>query len=164
MIEPLESRLLPSMSVGEDVIIVRGTRRADEIMVSRGSFPSGQWFRITVNGRQWNLCGTKCQARGVNNVLPERVLVFGGAGDDTISVHAAMGGTLNATLRGGSGNDTITTSADVVAMMLGGGGNDTLQSGKRSETLSGGGGADYLTVDEDDVIRRPDRADIIRLK
>jgi RTX calcium-binding nonapeptide repeat (4 copies)/PKD domain len=70
-----------------------------------------------------------------------RILIYGGAGDDTIQV--AGGVSLPAWLYGGDGNDTLSGGAgdDV---LLGDSGNDQLTGGQGRDLLIGGAGGDTL--------------------
>jgi Ca2+-binding RTX toxin-like protein len=88
-----------------------------------------------------------------------KIVADGGAGNDTITVDAAV--TVPVELRGGDGNDTL-QGGNGAALLLGGAGhdhliatahgamldgeegNDTLQGGAQADTLQGGAGNDSL--------------------
>jgi Ca2+-binding RTX toxin-like protein len=181
MIEALEDRRLLSASilVRDGTLIVRGTRRADEIVVQGMPLPqqviSGLGpvhttasaippFLVTINGRQ----------RTINGNI-RRVRVEAGAGDDSVKLSGSnttldfldVKLSLPATLLGGDGNDTLVggEAADSISggagcdSLDGGNGNDTLDGNANSDTLigssgkdllRGGAGDDRFTMDEDD--------------
>lgn len=69
----------------------------------------------------------------------------GGAGDDSMSIAPAIGGT--AMLSGGAGNDTLISGGGKSNMLDGGEGDDTLTaSGGKANSLNGGEGNDTLTA------------------
>lgn len=71
-----------------------------------------------------------------------RIRVFGGAGNDHISAHPALGRAVE--LYGGAGNDTlIGTGGDDI--LVGGDGNDSLVGGAGRDILIGGAGTDVLS-------------------
>ena len=81
--------------------------------------------------------------------------VYGGAGNDTITVLAGLATSTDTSIYGGEGNDTLNGAAAVVAVRLygeagndnitGGTVNDVLQGGAGNDTITGGTGADLLT-------------------
>jgi Ca2+-binding RTX toxin-like protein len=73
-----------------------------------------------------------------STILGKNLLVFGGAGNDTIT-----GGSGANTLYGGAGNDTITGGSGANTL-YGGAGNDTLTGGGTTNILDGGTGNDTL--------------------
>jgi Ca2+-binding RTX toxin-like protein len=75
-----------------------------------------------------------------------RLRVFGGRGDDHITVATAQGARLRAvTAHGGVGDDTIDLGAVMVPIYLtGGGGADTMTGGSGDDVLSGGSGPDIM--------------------
>jgi uncharacterized delta-60 repeat protein len=80
-----------------------------------------------------------------------RIVATGGAGNDTITVDAAVtvgadirGGIGNDTLTGGSGNDSIDGQAGQDSL-VGGNGNDTLTGGADNDTSIGGAGNDSIS-------------------
>lgn len=173
MIEALENRRLLSASilVKDGTLIVRGTPRADEIVVSGlgaidGNVPNAvPPLLVTINGRQRTIDATKIR----------RVRVEAGAGDDSVimthtnSMLAVQDVQqfLPATILGGEGNDTLIggEAADSISggagcdSLVGGNGNDTLDGDGNSDSLigsagkdllRGGAGDDRFTMDEND--------------
>lgn len=169
--EALETRRLLSaaIQVRDGTLIVMGTPRGDEIVVSNihadGAIPvdEGKPIFVTINGRERKLDGSKIR----------RVRVIAGGGGDRVVmsetvnelVKVAQG--LPATILGGEGNDTITggSAADSISggagcdLIDGDGGNDTLDGDGNSDSLMGnvgkdllrgGTGDDRFTMDEED--------------
>jgi hypothetical protein len=103
---------------GDDAIAITGTRDAT----------TGQIQQILINGGAISVQGDP-----LTNA--NEIDVFGGNGNDTISLDNVAGQALpTAHLLGGNGNDTLT----------GGGGADQLFGGSGNDTLIGGVGADQL--------------------
>ena len=105
--------------------------------------------------RAVNEAGTKVEV-AVNGVvaatgLPGTVMVFGREGDDTVSVVGPVKRRL--VLMGGAGNDTLnaTTAAGPV-VLVGGAGDDTVTGGSGRDVLVGGAGADVLDGGADDDV------------
>ena len=81
--------------------------------------------------------------------------VYGGAGNDTITVLAGLATSTDTSIYGGEGNDTLNGAAAVVAVRLygeagndnitGGTVNDVLQGAAGNDTITGGAGADTIT-------------------
>jgi uncharacterized secreted protein with C-terminal beta-propeller domain len=105
----------------------------DTILVDRNPANTAQ-LRATVNGI---VVGTIRESRVTT------IRIFGGAGDDTITVSIPGNTRIKTVLNGGAGNDTITGS-DGSDTILGGPGNDTLSGGRGNDTLRGGAGNDSL--------------------
>jgi len=78
-----------------------------------------------------------------------RVVVYGGAGNDTIAVQQKI--VLDAWLFGGAGNDVL-TSARGNDVLSGGAGADVLSSDRGRDLLFGGAGLDVLAAGQDDDI------------
>ena len=129
-------------------LVIGGTAGDDAILVSR---PSGDPVQVQLNGSTFTY---PTPAGGF-----ARVLVFGQAGDDSLTVQSSVstpavldGGAGNDTLLGGAGNDTLLGGAgndSLVAVsgsdsLDGGAGNDTLRAGSGRDTLTGGDGNDSL--------------------
>ena len=89
--------------------------------------------------------------------------VFGGAGNDTISLDGAGGGTVGVYISGDLGNDVITAGAGADTILggagddnitaaagadsiVGGAGADTIATGAGNDTVTGGAGADAITL------------------
>jgi Ca2+-binding RTX toxin-like protein len=95
--------------------------------------------------------GVACRGSGSKHVtcasqVVTRLRVFGGRGDDAISMATAQGARLRSvTAHGGGGDDTIDLSGvSVPTYITGGAGNDKLTGGSGDDVLSGGSGADVL--------------------
>jgi Ca2+-binding RTX toxin-like protein len=118
--------------LGGTALVVGGTAGNDTIKVTADG---STYVQVKVNGV--NL-GTFAPTN--------RVVVYGLAGDDTITVDNDL--KLSAWLYGGDGNDTLTAGGgnDV---LLGGGGADTLLGRKGCDLLIGGAGCDSLTGNRD---------------
>ena len=170
MIEGLEDRRLLSASilVKDGTLIVRGTPRADDIVVSTlhadGGIPvisgssgnAGQSpLFVRINGRERILDASKIR----------RVRVEAGAGDDNVvmtksEVIAGFGDTITlivqplpSTILGGDGNDTLVGGA-VADYISGGAGHDSINGENGNDTLDGDGNADTLAGDNgNDLLR-----------
>jgi Ca2+-binding RTX toxin-like protein len=129
-LQPLETRHLPSATLANGVLTVRGTDMADCITVQRVAIPGTVFVRVIANG----------QATDFPAFQVRRVRVFGNGGNDTIS-HKIAG--LGAALFGGDGRDNI-NGGDGNDYLSGGAGDDTLHGWGGNDTLAGGAGDDQL--------------------
>jgi RTX calcium-binding nonapeptide repeat (4 copies) len=129
-----------NFTAGTDLLSVTGDNGNDSITVNRDpADPAGQILinngAISVQGGQPTLTNTT------------EIDVFGGAGNDTISldnVAPPAGQALPpAHLFGGSGNDTLTGGAGA-DQLFGDDGNDSLNGGDGNDTLNGGDGNDTV--------------------
>lgn len=78
------------------------------------------------------------------------VVVYGGAGDDTIQVGGSVGVVVE--IHGGDGNDTI-KGGNGGNILLGDAGNDVISGGNSRDVIIGGTGADSLSgLPQDDVL------------
>ena len=126
--EGLEGRTLFAVAPAAAVLTggmldVTGTRTSDDIRVALNAGTSQ--LDVTANG---TLLGSFDLSAVTNGIR-----VDAGNGKDTVVIDAAI--TLDATLLGGNGKDSLT----------GGAGNDTLDGGKGKDLLVGGAGDDILT-------------------
>ena len=150
-VETLEPRRLLAATVtatqGEDgVILITGTRRADDIAVVE-HFPGLGVYDVMANGThigQFGGTGIRIVGRGGN----DRLSVAGG-----ITVPATLLGEGGAdTLLGGGGADLLDGGAGADALLGGAGadalfgrrGNDSLDGGDADDTFEGGAGRDVL--------------------
>src|SRR6266567_7987932 len=124
------------------VLSVMGTAQNDIIVVSRDA--AG---KLRVNGGAVPIQGPT--ATVANTSLIE---LFGLDGDDTLALDEANGALPRALLFGGAGNDTITGGSGNDQLfgqagndtLLGKGGNDFLFGGDGNDTLTGGTGNDQV--------------------
>jgi hypothetical protein len=156
-LQSLESRRLLSAAIVRGVLDVEGTRRADSIVITRDGRRA---VRVEVNG----------VAASFSFREFSRIRITAGAGDDYVAIGNRHEVSSLASLHGGDGNDTLSSSAgrdsvdagdgdDYVFTSggddtaLGGAGNDTLQGGDGDDSLSGDNGADSLDAgDGDDTV------------
>jgi hypothetical protein len=135
--ESLEPRLALAVSQSYGTWTITGdsdpAHPNDTILVDRNPANAAQ-LRAIVNGV---VVGTIRESRVTT------IRIFGGAGDDTITVTIPGNTRIKTVLNGGAGNDTI-TGGDGSDTILGGQGNDTLSGGQGNDTLRGGAGADSL--------------------
>jgi RTX calcium-binding nonapeptide repeat (4 copies)/Calpain family cysteine protease len=129
-LEGLEAREVPTASLANGVLTVRGTDMSDQITIDHVVGPGPGFVWVTENG----------QATEFAAGLVRRVRVFGNGGDDYIA-HNIAG--LNAALFGGAGDDTI-YGDDGRDYLNGGAGFDTLHGWGGNDTLVGGDGNDKL--------------------
>jgi Ca2+-binding RTX toxin-like protein len=129
LINATPPRLQTDPNGGGQMLVVDGTNTADTISI--------------VPGDRWNQ--VKAVVNGVTSPSfpPDtRIVVFGYAGDDTITVSPRVRATV--WLDGGAGNDMLTAGGGP-ALLMGSDGNDTLNGGGASDLLIGGMGADSLS-------------------
>jgi Ca2+-binding RTX toxin-like protein len=131
---------------GRQALFIFGTAKADRIKVIPAA---GNNFTVKINNIN----------KGTFGPITGRILVFGGAGNDRITINGTI--THDTFLDGGSGNDIIKGGKgdDVI---LGGTGNDILTGGDGRDFIIGGVGADKLVgykgtssvgaVNDDDIL------------
>ena len=136
-LESLEPRLALAVGQTYGTWSITGdsdpTHPNDTILVDRNPANAAQ-LRAIVNGV---VVGTTRESRVTT------IRIFGGAGNDTITVSIPGNTRIKTILNGGTGNDTITggNGSDTIR---GGQGNDTLCGGRGKDTLRGGAGNDSL--------------------
>jgi Ca2+-binding RTX toxin-like protein len=125
----------PAGFVGS-VLYVVGTSGNDTMTITETSTT-----RVTVTMSGWtSVPGSPFTVGSANTIS-----AYGNASDDTMTATVVSGGP-NVRLFGGAGNDTLTINGAGNGMMLGGDGNDTLNANGSGRTLLiGGAGADTLT-------------------
>ena len=115
------------------VLTTTGDSHANTITTSRDA--AGQIFvndgAVSINGGPATVANTG------------EIEVFGGAGNDTISVDETNGRLPAAQLSGGAGNDTITGGSGI-DRLFGDAGNDVLIGGRGNDELFGGAGNDLF--------------------
>jgi len=144
--------------MGEDgVILITGTRRADEIAVLE-HFPGVTIYDIFANGALLTQFGAgnaiHIDGRGGGDVLSAApgimlpAIVVGGGGNDRITggggADAIDGGPGRDVLSGLGGDDHL-SGGPGIDNLVGGEGNDVLNGGAGRDTLSGEAGDDTLT-------------------
>ena len=136
-LESLEPRLALAVSQNYGTWSIIGdsdpAHPNDTILVDRNPANAAQ-LRAVVNGV---VVGTIRESRVTT------IRIFGGLGDDTITVSIPGNTRIKTVLNGGAGNDTI-TGGDGSDTILGGQGHDTLSGGRGHDTLRGGAGNDSL--------------------
>lgn len=164
--EMLERRLLLSASVKGGVLNVNGTNGNNVIVVSK----SGNSINVTIDGAtesfpRAGITSVRINGRGGNDSLREKdplpAIILGAGGADSL-----FGGNGNDTLAGGAGNDLLNGNAGNDSLDGGNGndnlagraGNDLLNGNAGTDTLAGGRGSD-LSIDSDDQLVDPDKAD-----
>jgi fibronectin-binding autotransporter adhesin len=119
--------------VRDGQLLVGGTTSKDTIVVTRAATS----FAV--------LLGNQTTTRPASGI--SQVIVYGQAGDDSISTSARLGSSI--WIFGGQGNDRL-TGGDRDDMLDGGEGNDALYGGLGRDLLIGGLGADVLDGNGDD--------------
>jgi Ca2+-binding RTX toxin-like protein len=135
-VEPLEDRKTPAVQAffAGGVLAVVGDANANDINVAA---VDGE-LRVTNDG-----VDVPIRSFGAPTLDRTRaVVVFGGAGDDTITIDASLGA-VPAALHGGAGNDAL-NGGDGNDLLYGDGGNDTINGGAGSDAAFGGFGNDRL--------------------
>ncbi|HEY7119928.1 MAG TPA: calcium-binding protein [Tepidisphaeraceae bacterium] len=147
--------LSATIGVVDGTLIVRGTRRADQIVISQiarflpGDDTQRGFLDVTLNGR----------TRSVSSLGIRRVRVEAGAGDDRVQMSddpfevlppgtARVAGVIvqesrPATILGGDGDDTLIGGWGDDSIS-GGGGRDAIAGSLGDDTLDGGSGSDVL--------------------
>ena len=137
MFEALEARLPMAADIGTALWRITGDQVKgnfdDTIVVDRDP-ANAALLRATVNG---TVVSTRREAA-------VRVIhVFGGRGDDTITIDIPGNTKIRSWLVGGVGNDTI-QGGNAADHIVGGPGNDTLNGGGGDDAIEGGDGNDSL--------------------
>jgi Ca2+-binding RTX toxin-like protein len=149
-LEPLEAREVPTATLANGVLTVRGTDFADEITIDHIAGPGPGSVRVTENGRATDFPADRVfrvRVSGIggddyiaHNIGSLHAGLYGGAGDDVIYGDAGRdylhGGAGSDTLHGWGGNDTL----------VGGDGNDKLYGEDGFDRLSGGAARDWLNA------------------
>jgi Ca2+-binding RTX toxin-like protein len=145
-IDELGDRIVPAVTAtfhpGVGILSVFGDPQNNTITVNRDAAGN-----ILVNGGAVTIRGGTATVANT-----ARIQVFGGLGNDTITLDEANGALPAANLYGGFGDDVITggSGAD---HLFGGAGNDTLLGKGGNDLLFGGVGNDVLTGgDADDQV------------
>lgn len=122
-VEEFESRLVPTVSLANGVLLVDGTANADTCVVSQVSNMNGTFYQVTLNGQS--------QLFAKAAVTTNSMVFQGFAGDDYLS---CSGTDLRLTAYMGDGNDYV----------LAGNGNDYIDAGAGNDSVSGNGGNDTI--------------------
>jgi uncharacterized delta-60 repeat protein len=134
---------LSGTSLGSDgTLTINGTTAADTITVDDGtnalqtgdyySAPGAPQITVDVNGVVGLFDPKKVQS----------IHIEGAAGDDQINLSYSEN--LPATVNGGKGNDSISSSISAPSALSGGDGSDTISSGSGIDAVFGNDGNDYL--------------------
>jgi hypothetical protein len=118
---------------GHRVLTIFGDNGGNAITVGRDAAGA-----IDVNGGAVVIRGSRATVQNV-----DRIVVFGGAGNDRIAIDEANGQLPSATLRGGAGDDVLFGGSGT-DRLYGGAGNDVLTGGPGSDRSLGGAGDDQL--------------------
>ncbi|WP_392533892.1 DUF4347 domain-containing protein [Nostoc sp. C117] len=127
----------------QSALFVGGGSSNDNIEVRRGS--SASTIRVLVNGADKGEF-----ARTTNGSTIGRIIIYGNAGDDTITVNSDLGA-INAVIFGDVGNDTIRGGIGN-NLIDGGNDNDTIYGGIDKDILLGSFGQDTINADKGDDI------------
>jgi Ca2+-binding RTX toxin-like protein len=137
-LEALDERIVPSatakFSAPLGVLTIQGDAADDNIVVSRNG------DIILVNGNA--VAGRGGPATVLNTTV---ISVFGGAGNDTITLDETNGALPRADMFGGTGDDTLTGGSGD-DQLNGQAGDDTLLGKRGNDLLFGGAGDDVLTA------------------
>jgi Ca2+-binding RTX toxin-like protein len=128
---------------GQTALFVGGTNGNDAIVVRRGATAAS--ITVTINGVSRGEFPVTSGGASIG-----RVIVYGNAGNDTITIDSTVGA-IAAVLYGGAGDDTITGGAGST-FADGGDGNDLITANGSRDILIGGRGVDVLTTAHDDDI------------
>jgi Ca2+-binding RTX toxin-like protein len=120
--------LVPSSCGSGSDLVIGGTSAADTIKVAPGTATGS--LKITVNNA----------AKGTFTPTG-RLVIYGQGGNDTITIDNHL--TIDRLVYGGAGNDSI-SGGNGNGVQFGGDGDDTLSTGNGRDILVGGAGADSL--------------------
>src|SRR5262245_32148466 len=138
MLETLGERITPAVNAfftaATGTLTVSGDHAGNTIVVSHDA--TGQ---ILVNGGAVTIKGGPAMVANTNVIN-----VFGGAGNDVISLDESSGVLPKANLYGGAGSDTLTGGSGD-DQLFGEAGDDTLLGKRGVDALFGGAGNDVLT-------------------
>ena len=156
MFEALEARLPMAADIGTALWRITGDRvkgQFDDTIVVDRDPGNAALLRATVNG---TVVSTRREAA-------VRVIhVFGGRGDDTITIDIPGNTKIRTWLVGGAGNDTI-QGGNAADHIQGGPGNDTINGGSGDDGIEGGGGDDAIVGGTgNDALRGDDGRDTLR--
>lgn len=138
-IEPLDRRLLLSVSVVNHNLLINGTNNNDVIVVTQFS----DHFTVQVGN----------QSKSIPRTGIKQVVAYGLKGDDRIDLHGCAvhvlvhGDEGDDTVFGGSGGDRI-FGGDDDDVLKGGAGNDTIEGGDGKDTMYGNAGDDSFHADD----------------
>ena len=161
MMHALEQRRMLSVSLEDHVLVVRGeVCFDDEIIVSLTGALDASFGTVEFNGELFWMRTPD---------LPEKVVIYGGDGDDRITVLTGLMWP-ETIVRGGKGRDEIRVSGPH-SDVKGGGGDDVIESdiwlqdrprGTRGSTLHGGSGSDVIRASNgDDFIEGGPGTDVL---
>ena len=129
-----------------DVISILGNGGTDTTQVNGAD--TADTFIIAANGTAVNVSRTNSATFDVD-VTTENLSINGGGGDDTISTSGNLAALISVTVDGGAGNDTI----------LGGNGADTLLGGDGNDFIDGNQGNDVALLGVGDDVFQWDPGD-----
>ena len=164
-LENLEARTLfaaaPAVAVlGNDGLLdVTGSRGADDIHVALNT--TTNQLDVTNHGTLLGSFDLSAVTKGVR--------VDAGNGGDVVLVDAGI--TLDVTLLGGNGKDTLTGASGKDTLdggngkdvLVGGLGDDTLDGGNGRDAMTGGAGNDHLTANRDTEVLDLEAGDVLTL-
>src|SRR5688500_12180865 len=123
--ESLECRrLLSCCTFVGGTLVVKGTKRSDDISVSVSGVASGATTYVMLNDKV--VVSTHPNSA---HPVPSRIIVWGGKGSDRIGVGQTFNEGTSVTVRGGGGHDHIMLGADYgfEAEVWGAAGNDVIE-------------------------------------
>lgn len=145
-VEQLESRLcLSADPAGTWQILGDRATSKDDVIDVRISQTNPRYIQATINGKP-------AGARRIGRI--RGLAIHGGQGSDRITVD--LPADFNATVKGGSGDDTIVCGGER-DFIWGGAGHDIIDAGGGADVIRGGDGADILCTGRDlakDVVFR----------
>ena len=116
-------------------VIVTGTTGYDVIKITYASSK----YTVTSNG-----VTVGSYANALSGKPVDRIIVTGGAGNDSITIDSTVTSAVVCELYGGDGNDTMTGGVNCSNIMIGGNGRDTMVGGGLRDVMIGGNGADSI--------------------
>ncbi|QOZ27723.1 calcium-binding protein [Bradyrhizobium sp. CCBAU 51753] len=120
-------------------IVLEGGNNTDTADIE--SEDAGEVFTIVPNGSRVRFDRVSPDPFSVDIGTTENLVLHANGGDDTITASNGLAALISLTLDGGAGNDTI-TGGDGADLLIGGTGNDTVAGGRGNDTALLGDGDD----------------------
>jgi len=146
---------------GDDSDLMEGGAGTDTAEVNGGN--GAETFTIAANGARVRFDRTEPAAFSIDIGTTEQLVLNAGGGDDTISTTGDLAALISLTLDGGAGDDTI-RGGNGVDLLIGGDGDDFIDGQQGNDTAQLGAGDDVFQWDPgdgSDIVEGGDGADTL---